>query len=295
MTEKSGTFCRVNREILMHSGNASDFEFLKQPREISFNFLALFLIQKMGGFISKEWSEVMTSASPGSPEEKKEEKFYDMAEGAVARRRILNADPRSITDEVSRTPIQVDKTPNESTPKGPPPAYIDPRSPSTELPRTPIVLNPGKNPLSFDDSSLEVAQDEAPVVVRPNRGAIAADLKTIEAKLESIEVKEESYEKEEGEITHDSSIEENDENLICKKAEEQKTPPMTKRRSKSSLENDCRSPLLIENEETVFDKLLSNELARLATKNACIKSRKVLGVKNDNDNLDDSNNDSLVI
>ena len=228
----------------------------------------------------------MTSASPGSPEEKKDEKVYDMAEGAVARRRILNADPRSITDEVSRTPIQVEKTPNESTPRAPPPAYIDPRSPTTELPRTPIVLtHPGggkNNPLSFPDDPEEVA----PVVVRPNRGAIAADLKTIEAKLESIEVREESYEKEEGEITHDDS--ENDENLLSK------TPPRTTKRSKSSLENDCRSPLLIENEETVFDKLLSNELARLATKNATTKSRKVLGVKHGN-KPEDSNNDSLVI
>ena len=58
-----------------------------------------------------------------------------------------------------------------------------------------------------------------------------------------VEEKSEDYEKEDGEITHDSDEDEdneNDENVLVTK----KTPVTI--RSKSSLESDCRSPLLIE-------------------------------------------------
>ena len=58
-----------------------------------------------------------------------------------------------------------------------------------------------------------------------------------------MEVKSEEYEKEDGEITHDSDEDEdteNDANLLVKN----KTPVTI--RSKSSLDSDCRSPLLIE-------------------------------------------------
>ena len=87
----------------------------------------------MGGYFSKEWTEVNTMGSPDA--ETKEEVSN------VAKRRILKVDPRSISDDVTRTPIQVEKTPleGESTPKNfKGPAFMDPRSPSQELPRTPI-------------------------------------------------------------------------------------------------------------------------------------------------------------
>ena len=107
--------------------------------------------------------------------------------------------------------------------------------------------------------------------------------------LLSLEDKIEDYEKEEGEITHDSDeddIDENIENLLVKK-----TPVKTNIRSKSSLESDCRSPLLIESSEPFFEKSLSSELAVMAAKNnAGPRQRKPLGeVKTE------SNDDSLLI
>ena len=102
----------------------------------------------------------------------------------------------------------------------------------------------------------------------------------------SLEEKIEDDEKEEGEITHDSDDDENIENLLVKK-----TPVKTNIRSKSSLESDCRSPLLIESSEPFFEKSLSSELAVMAAKNnAGPRQRKPLGeVKTE------SNDDSLLI
>ena len=102
----------------------------------------------------------------------------------------------------------------------------------------------------------------------------------------SLEEKNEDDEKEEGEITHDSDDDENIENLLVKK-----TPVKTNIRSKSSLESDCRSPLLIESSEPFFEKSLSSELAVMAAKNnAGPRQRKPLGeVKTE------SNDDSLLI
>ena len=102
----------------------------------------------------------------------------------------------------------------------------------------------------------------------------------------SLEEKIEDDEKEEGEITHDSDDDENIENQLVKK-----TPVKTNIRSKSSLESDCRSPLLIESSEPFFEKSLSSELAVMAAKNnAGPRQRKPLGeVKTE------SNDDSLLI
>jgi len=301
--------------------------------------------EKMGGIMSKagEWTEVVTGSSPGSPDTDDPQRISN---NELAKRRILQADPRSVSDDVSRTPIQVDKTPNDSTPKATKaPAFWDPRSPSNELTRTPIILSHTRPPLNLDqddDSNLDTA---APP---PSRGAVA-DLKDIEAKVQTlqikddkkeeaevyekeegeitrdciaedekndehvpsvekvetpvkltpkskftlpepkktVEVKSEEYEKEDGEITHDSDEDEdteNDENLLVKN----KTPVTI--RSKSSLDSDCRSPLLIESSEPVFGKALTNELALMAAKNNTPRQRTPLGeVKND------SNDDSLLI
>ena len=130
----------------------------------------------MGGYISKEWTEVNTTGSPEAPSSS------EVSEGAVARRRILKVDPRSISDDVTRTPIQVDKSPkveDVSTPKNAAHAYIDPRSPSLDLPRTPLAPALGKQPLYFDDS-LEIGTDAAAPIAPPKRGAIANDWKDIE-------------------------------------------------------------------------------------------------------------------
>lgn len=293
----------------------------------------------MGGVFTKEWSEVVTGSSPGSPDDPQNERVTNNVGGAVAKRRILHVDPRSISDDVTRTPIQVERPNNESTPRASAaPPYLDPRSPSHDMPRTPIAPNPAKNPLSLDDSFETVKQVRAP---KPSRGAIAKDLKEIESKIQSIHVTgdanvtekeegeitndfdddeietkpsfekpkpilpnislmpkkvvsqqlkaiEDSYEKEEGEITHDSDEDENDENVAFQEAAAKpprgndKTPKSV--RSKSSLESDCRSPLLIENEEPVFEKALSHELAAMAAKNEA-RLRKPLGSVNNDDSL----------
>ena len=60
----------------------------------------------MGGLMTKagEWTEVVTGSSPGSPES---DDPHMITNNEVARRRILRVDPRSISDDVNRTPIQV--------------------------------------------------------------------------------------------------------------------------------------------------------------------------------------------
>jgi len=272
-----------------------------------------------------EWTEVVTGSSPGSPETDDPQRITN---NELAKRRILQADPRSVSDDVSRTPIQLDKTPNDSTPKATAPAFWDPRSPSNELTRTPIILSQTRPPLNLDQYDDDSNNVDA-IVPPPSRGAIA-DLKEIEAKVETLLIKDEKeeeaevnekeegeittdfiddggkdkenepvvdkdetpikltpktkvtlpepkkkveenseiYEKEDGEITHDSDEDEdieNDENLLVTK----KTPVTI--RSKSSLESDCRSPLLIESSsEPVFGKALTNELAGHGSKKQCI-------------------------
>ena len=235
----------------------------------------------------------MTSTSPGSPNDNQNEKVPVGVEavGTVARRRILNTDPRSISDDVTRTPIQVEKAKNdESTPRGAAPPILDPRSPSTAMPRTPLSLNAGK--VSFDEA-IETAEAENKP---PTRGTVAAELREIERQIEDV-VKvqdDESYEKEEGEITHDSDDENEDNENRCYAIG---VTPITKR-TKSLLESDCRSPLLIENEnnaETSFDKALAFELGNMAAKGRVV-NRKILGDKSNTTQKSSSpSNDSLVI
>jgi len=233
----------------------------------------------------------MTSTSPGSPNDNQNEKVPVGVEavGTVARRRILNTDPRSISDDVTRTPIQVEKAKNdESTPRAAPP-ILDPRSPSTAMPRTPLSLNAGK--VSFDEA-IETAEAENKP---PTRGTVAAELREIERQIEDVvKVQDESYEKEEGEITHDSDDENEDEDNENRYAIG--ITPITKR-TKSLLESDCRSPLLIENEnnETSFDKALAFELGNMAAKGRVV-NRKILGDKSNTTQKSSSpSNDSLVI
>ena len=131
--------------------------------------------------------------------------------------------------------------------------------------------------------------DDVPVTDDINEKHKACQLTPEHKKKEevlSLEEKIEDDEKEEGEITHDSDDDENIENLLVKK-----TPVKTNIRSKSSLESDCRSPLLIESSEPFFEKSLSSELAVMAAKNnAGPRQRKPLGeVKTE------SNDDSLLI
>merc|ERR1712025_1310753 len=110
---------------------------------------------------------------------------------------------------------------------------------------------------------------------------------------------DESYEKEEGEITHDSDDDENEENENRRCAIG--ITPITKR-TKSMLESDCRSPLLIENEtaanaiaETSFDRALAFELGNMAAKGMVV-DRKILGDKaNTTKQSTSPSNDSLVI
>jgi len=134
----------------------------------------------MGGLYSKagEWNEVMTGNSPGSPDSEDTQKFTN---NELAKRRILQVDPRSVSDDVTRTPIQVDKISLESTPKTKAPAFWDPRSPSNEpgLTRTPIVLSQARAPLNLDQDSYDDSKEDIIAAAPPSRGAVA-DLKDIE-------------------------------------------------------------------------------------------------------------------
>merc|ERR1711971_398834 len=164
--------------------------------------------KKMGGLYSKagEWNEVMTGNSPGSPDSEDTQKFTN---NELAKRRILQVGPRSVSDDVTRTPIQVDKISLESTPKTKAPAFWDPRSPSNEpgLTRTPIVLSQARAPLNLDQDSYDDSKEDIIAAAPPSRGAVA-DLKDIEAKVENLQLKDDveeakTNEKEDGEITHD--------------------------------------------------------------------------------------------
>lgn len=268
----------------------------------------------MGGFASKEWSEVFSNASPGSPVNLDEtpDALADgetIPAGFVARRRVLPVDPRSISDDVTRTPIQVEKSPTEKvekaeeatekddmpeTPNRPKPSFLDPRSPSAELPRTPIVLT---KPAAAE---LAVEAEEEVVPQPPMRGAslVAA----------TQEFRNVANEKEEGEIT-DSDEEEEDE---TKKIQLKKPLPESPLKvKKSTLETDCRSPLLIENEDSssTFEQGLAKELAKMSVQKVKKEARKPLGQVDLNKltntqqeamaekalDLDNAQNDSLVI
>jgi len=129
----------------------------------------------MGGFGSKEWSEVYTNGSPGSPEDQanKDE------ETKGTKGKMRGFDPRSISDDVERTPIQVDKArpglsqEAQETPTGVKTnidrfkAAIDPRSPSG-LPRTPILVQDKPEEVRKCKDE-DLPNQEA--VVAPTRGA----------------------------------------------------------------------------------------------------------------------------
>ena len=90
-----------------------------------------------------------------------------------------------------------------------------------------------------------------------------------------------------GEITHDSD--EDEENKVPVMMPIKKTPKK-QIRTKSTLENDCRSPLLIESsDEPLFEKALSNELAAMASKNLAKTANNPLLERNA------GNDDSLII
>ena len=79
----------------------------------------------MGMFNSKEWAEVYNNGQPGSPNDEAEANKENGGDGGKAKNRVLRVDPRSISDDVERTPIQVDKakkggfdTPTPDTPTG---------------------------------------------------------------------------------------------------------------------------------------------------------------------------------
>ena len=240
---------------------------------------------KMGLFYSKEWNEVVTSNSPGSPDQG----VQDNKGGADPRRRVLAMDPRSISDDVSRTPIQVNnsKTTSEATPKTAKPAFLDPRSPSQDLPRTPLNFE-GKNMTPEFAEDVE-EPEESTKAQPPQRGTTidSTEVKDIRKKLEDLEINPEEPEqeteakgevvndeivqeanpaeesKEDGEITHDSDDDFEDQDTENKK-------PLTpvkavKAGKKTLLESDCRSPLLIENGAAhSYEKGLANELSAMA-------------------------------
>ena len=87
--------------------------------------------KKMGALNTKQWSEVLTTGSPGSPKTNEEETGTNSSENSPVpekvdskldeddeddrpkprHRNLKFLDPRSVSDDVLRTPIQVEKSP----------------------------------------------------------------------------------------------------------------------------------------------------------------------------------------
>lgn len=85
--------------------------------------------------------------SDSSPElNEKEEKNNGYTPTCVRHKRLLDLDPRSPSEAISRTPIVIEKTPASgisATPEPLPMSTIDPRSPTSQFLRTPIIPTAG--------------------------------------------------------------------------------------------------------------------------------------------------------
>lgn len=161
----------------------------------------------MGAFQSKVWTEVSSSGSPGSPSESKPVGDNEKPKAAPFR------DPRSISDDVERTPIQIaaekrlkkiaamgeDSKENvmptmDQTPTGPSlagrfkAASIDPRSPGgQDLTRTPIVLkSQDNNDTTEKENGIKGLGKNEDVTPKPKRGMAAF----VDKLVESTEIEE---------------------------------------------------------------------------------------------------------
>jgi len=240
----------------------------------------------MGALQSKIWSEVPTDEIPESPSEI--QPLSSNGKPAAPFR-----DPRSISDDVERTPIQIgsNKSKNsdkndiapevDQTPTGPSfaarfkAASIDPRSPGGQgLPRTPIIL---KGDLD-EKSDIEHTSEEIKEPAKPTRGSAAFVDKLVEtAKMEELL---ESTSK--MDITSDSKPSDTKSTLpeeIVDEPKSEKSPEATQSSDigqenispdTAALIADCRTDICIENEETEV-KMSKDDVVSTPTNERCGK------------------------
>lgn len=231
----------------------------------------------MGLMNSKdEWAEVYNNGSPGSPDSADVPPAVQQPEkGKLKKKKFLRSiDPRSISDDVERTPIQAgaaaQRSPQDDQCATPVlrnqtdkfKAAMDPRSPSG-LPRTPILVQEDDAvPVKEDPETPVAAAAAGPAENVPKRGAMIAKKLEMEEKEESGEIvvvekeEEEDYKDEivVDETETESAANENslaaDENSLA--ADLNSLPSATGGKSLprvqdlKDLPSDCRSPLLIE-------------------------------------------------
>jgi len=220
----------------------------------------------MGALQSKIWSEVPTNEIPESASE-----IQPLSNNGkpIAPFR----DPRSISDDVERTPIQIgsskskdsDKS-NEApevdqTPTGPSfaarfkAASIDPRSPGGQgLPRTPIIL---KDVLDEKSDVKEDTAKETKEPAKPTRGSAAF----VEKLEETAKIEELLESTSKMEITSDTKSSDTKSTLPAENVDEpeSESSPEATQSSDIGQENitpdtaaliaDCRTDICIENEE----------------------------------------------
>jgi len=156
----------------------------------------------MGNYLGRskeEWSEVYNNGSPGSPDSDIVAAAQQPQLGGKGGKKRFGGrsmDPRSISDDVERTPIQTGSNRNTpdaeavcTTPLQPKnqadkfKAAIDPRSPSG-LPRTPILV---QDDLPKETDETPTTSEEAKVVEEdkiPRRGATLSLAKKLELEEE---------------------------------------------------------------------------------------------------------------
>jgi len=124
----------------------------------------------MGAFASKEWSEVYNNGSPGSPDDSAATGAKEADPASLRAKGALRGDPRSISDDVERTPIAGGAAGKaQETPTGFKTrldrfkAAIDPRSPSG-VPRTPILVQQDQ---PDETAAAKVAADQDDDAAKP--------------------------------------------------------------------------------------------------------------------------------
>lgn len=227
----------------------------------------------MGLMNSKdEWAEVYNNGSPGSPDSN--DVPVQQEKGGKKKKFLRSIDPRSISDDVERTPIQAGSaarsptddqcaTPIMATAKKNPTdrfkAAMDPRSPSG-LPRTPILIQ--------DDVAASTKEEDPETPAAPGPTDTAENVPKRGAMVaKKLEMEEEHT----GEIVEVEKTEENKAEIVVDDVDETEnsvdetnslpsgTGKSLPRMQDLKIEpSDCRSPLLIESSSPTEAKTSSH-------------------------------------
>lgn len=239
----------------------------------------------------EEWAEVYNNGSPGSPDSGDVPVVQEKGAGKLKKKFLRSIDPRSISDDVERTPIQAGaaaRSPADDQCATPVlknqtdkfKAAMDPRSPSG-LPRTPILVQDDAVPAREDAETPAAGRtDPAPADNVPKRGAMVAKKLEMEEKEEAftsgeiVVVEKEDETQNEEEIVVDEKEEENqiEEEIVVEEtetsADENSLPSATGKslprvQDIKDLPSDCRSPLLIESSSPTEAKTSSQKKSRI--------------------------------